>query len=342
MPRPIFVGLGSGIGRGQTPDFPRFYYFGPLGDTFPLEAATAQRSQLVSSTALFRGAEPCQSQSERCRARALAHVVAHGRQLLLQHQLAHSATSQSCNTQHAQHAVPITAVRSSRSDLSAGLTENFGISVSANLLELALTHRSFAYESGGIPTNERLEFLGDSVLGLIITQELYRQFPDLDESRLSPLRSGVVNTKALAVIARQLNLGQYLRIGKGEESSGGRDKNSILADTLEAIVGAIYIEHGLAVANEKVLEWFGPLIESANAQGSGIDGKTALQELAAARGLTVPEYEIEESGPDHDKSFTAVVLLSGERFAPGAGKSKREAEQVAAKLALEVLNARTS
>jgi ribonuclease-3 len=290
--------------------------------------------------------KPCQSQSERCRARALAHVVAHGRQLLLQHQLAHNATNQSCNTQHAQHAVHTTAVRSSRSDISAGLTESLakklGISVSANLLELALTHRSFAYESGGLPTNERLEFLGDSVLGLIITQELYRQFPDLDESRLSPLRSGVVNTKALSVIARQLNLGDFLRIGKGEESSGGRDKNSILADTLEAIVGAIYIQHGLATADKKVLEWFGPLIESANAQGAGIDGKTALQELAAARGLTVPEYEIQESGPDHDKSFTAVVLLSGERFAPGDGKSKREAEQVAAKLALEVLNARTS
>ncbi len=210
------------------------------------------------------------------------------------------------------------------------------------MLELALTHRSFAYESGGIPTNERLEFLGDSVLGLIITQELYQKFPDLDESRLSPLRSGVVNTKALAIIARELSLGTYVRIGKGEESSGGRDKNSILADSLEALVGAIYLEHGLIVATQKVLEWFSPLIESANAQGAGIDAKTALQELAAARGLSVPEYEIAEFGPDHDKSFTAVVLLSHERFAAGSGKSKREAEQVAAKLALEVLYARTS
>ncbi len=257
-----------------------------------------------------------------------------------------SASNQSCNTRHAQPAVPIIAVRSSRSDLSAGLTEslpkNLGISVSAELLELALTHRSFAYESGGLPTNERLEFLGDSVLGLIITQELYSKFPDLDESRLSPLRSGVVNTKALAVIARQLSLGDYVRIGKGEESSGGRDKNSILADSLEAIVGAIYLEHGLDVATAKVLQWFGPLIESANAQGAGIDGKTALQELAAARNLGVPEYEIEEFGPDHDKSFTAIVVLSAEKFAPGSGKSKREAEQVAAKLALEVLHARTS
>ena len=184
--------------------------------------------------------------------------------------------------------------------------------------------------------------MGDSVLGLVITEELYSQFPDLDESRLSPLRSGVVNTKALAVIARELSLGSYVRIGKGEESSGGRDKNSILADSLEALVGAIYLEHGFEIVSGKVLEWFRPLIESANAQGAGIDGKTALQELAAMRGLGAPEYEIEESGPDHDKRFSAVALLNGERFDPGTGKSKREAEQVAAKLALEVLHARTS
>jgi len=266
----------------------------------------------------------------------------HGRQLLLQLRSADSASNQNYNTPHVLPAALITAVRSSRSDLSTSLTERLGISVSGQLLELALTHRSFAYESGGLPTNERLEFLGDSVLGLIITNELYRKFPELDESRLSPLRSGVVNTKALAVIARQLSLGEYVRIGKGEESSGGRDKNSILADSLEALVGAIYLEHGFAVASGKVLEWFGPLIDSANALGAGIDGKTALQELAAARGLTAPEYEIEEFGPDHDKSFIAVVLLSGERFSAGGGKSKREAEQVAAKLALEVLNARTS
>jgi len=184
--------------------------------------------------------------------------------------------------------------------------------------------------------------LGDSVLGLIVTHELYQKFPELTESRLSPLRSGVVNTKALATIARQLHLGDYVRIGRGEESSGGRDKNSILADSFEALVGAIFLEHGLTVTTQKVLEWFGPLIESANAQGAGIDAKTALQELAASIGLTAPEYEIEESGPDHDKSFTAVAVLSGERFDVGAGKSKREAEQVAAKLALEILNARTS
>jgi ribonuclease-3 len=210
------------------------------------------------------------------------------------------------------------------------------------LLELALTHRSFAYESGGIPTNERLEFLGDSVLGLVVTQELYVTFPNLDESKLSPLRSGVVNTKALAQIARDLELGEHLRIGKGEESSGGRDKNSILADSLEALVGAIYLDHGFDKTSQIILNWFRPVIASANELGVGLDGKTALQELAAAKGLASPEYEITESGPDHDKSFTAVAVLGTEKFEVGNGKSKREAEQAAARLAYEALNARTS
>jgi ribonuclease III len=159
---------------------------------------------------------------------------------------------------------------------------------------------------------------------------------------LSPLRSGVVNTKALAQIARDLNLGQHLRIGKGEESTGGRDKNSILADSLEALVGAIYLNHGFDKTSQIILNWFRPVIDSANELGVGLDGKTALQELAAAKGLATPEYEITESGPDHDKSFTAIAILGSEKFEVGVGKSKREAEQAAARLAYEALNARTS
>lgn len=208
------------------------------------------------------------------------------------------------------------------------------------MLELALTHRSFSYEAGGIPTNERLEFLGDSVLGLVVTDELYKKFPDLDESRLSPLRSGVVNMRALAQIARDLKLGQYLRIGKGEEATNGRDKNSILADSLEALVGAIYLEHGYVRCSEVILNWIGSAIESATAQGAGLDGKTALQELAALINMPSPEYEIVESGPDHDKSFVATVILNGERFPSGPGKSKREAEQAAARIAHEVISNR--
>ena len=206
------------------------------------------------------------------------------------------------------------------------------------MLELALTHRSYSYEAGGIPTNERMEFLGDSVLGLVVTDELYEKFPDLDESRLSPLRSGVVNMRALAQIAREINLGQYLRIGKGEEATNGRDKNSILADSLEALVGAIYLDHGYAKTAEIVLKLLRPVIDSAQSSGAALDGKTALQELAASLGLTSPEYEIGESGPDHDKSFTAIAILNGQRYPQGVGKSKREAEQAAAKLAHEVIS----
>ena len=209
----------------------------------------------------------------------------------------------------------------------SALLEALGISLKTDLLDLALTHRSYAYESGGIPTNERLEFLGDSVLGLVVTQELYERLPEMDESRLSPLRSGVVNTKALAQIARDLKLGTYLRIGKGEESSGGRDKNSILADALEATVGAIYLEHGFEITAKIILEWFRPVIESAMETGMGIDGKTALQELAAQKGLGAPEYLVTETGPDHDKSFSATALVGGAALASGEGKSKRDAEQ---------------
>jgi ribonuclease-3 len=147
------------------------------------------------------------------------------------------------------------------------------------LLELALTHRSFSYEAGGIPTNERLEFLGDSVLGLVVTDELYKRFPDLDESRLSPLRSGVVNMRALAQIARDLKLGEHLRIGKGEEATNGRDKNSILADSLEALVGAIYLQYDYTKTAEIVLKWMQPALSSVSTLGAALDGKTALQEM---------------------------------------------------------------
>ena len=208
------------------------------------------------------------------------------------------------------------------------------------MLELALTHRSFSYEAGGIPTNERLEFLGDSVLGLIVTEELYKKFPDLDESRLSPLRSGVVNMKALAQIAREIKLGSHLRIGKGEESTNGRDKNSILADSLEALVGAIYLQHGYEKTAEIILNWMKPSLDSVLTLGAALDAKTALQELTASMNLASPEYEISESGPDHDKSFIATALVGSERFPTGQGKSKREAEQSAAKLAHENLSSR--
>ncbi|MSW47017.1 MAG: ribonuclease III [Actinobacteria bacterium] len=220
----------------------------------------------------------------------------------------------------------------------SSLAKALGVEFHPQLLELALTHRSFAYESGLSETNERLEFLGDSVLGLIVTEELYRRYPDLDESRLSPLRSGVVNMRALADIARTLNLGEFIRLGKGEEVTGGRDKNSLLADALEALIGAIYLETGIEKTTAIVRTLINETLESAMARGAGLDGKTALQELAAIRGMGAPEYVVTESGPDHDKSFSAVAMLAGAAIAQGEGKSKREAEQFAARNAFDILS----
>ena len=220
------------------------------------------------------------------------------------------------------------------------LTQHLGVEISPDLLELAFTHRSYAYEAGITHTNERLEFLGDSVLGLVVTEELYRKYPDLDESRLSPLRSGIVNMRALADIARSLNLGSYIRLGKGEEVTNGRDKNSLLADAFEALIGALYLHHGFAQSAIVIQRLIAPALEEALSRGAGIDGKTALQELAASLGKGAPEYKVSESGPDHDKSFTATAVVSGEVLGTGEGKSKREAEQSAARRAYDTLSQR--
>ena len=182
-----------------------------------------------------------------------------------------------------------------------------------------------------------MEFLGDSVLGLIVTEELYKRFPDLDESRLSPLRSGVVNMRALADIARELNLGKYIRLGKGEEVTGGRDKNSLLADALEALIGAIYLHAGFATSATVVQKLIATTLTQAMQRGAGLDGKTALQELTAQLGKGAPEYIVTETGPDHDKSFSVDAMVAGVCISRGTGKSKREAEQVAARSAYELL-----
>ena len=214
-----------------------------------------------------------------------------------------------------------------------------GTAVEPGLLERALTHRSYAYEHGGLPTNERLEFLGDSVLGVIITDALYRTHPDLPEGQLAKLRASVVNTRALAGVARSLDLGKWLRLGKGEEVTGGRDKASILADTMEALIGAVYLDRGLDAATVMVRRLFDPLMEAATAEGAALDWKTSLQELTAAKGLGVPEYVVGESGPDHQKAFTAAAVVQGAVHGEGAGRSKKEAEQQAAEAAWRDLTA---
>ncbi len=205
------------------------------------------------------------------------------------------------------------------------------------LLERALTHRSYAYENGGLPTNERLEFLGDAVLGVIVTETLYRAHPDLSEGRLAKLRAAVVNARALADVGRTLGLGSHVRLGRGEESTGGRDKASILSDTVEAVIGAVYIDGGFVVATDLVHRLFDPVIAAASTMGAGLDWKTSLQELAANASLGVPEYLLEESGPDHQKTFTARVRVGTEIYGKGSGRSKKEAEQQAAETAYEAI-----
>jgi ribonuclease III len=205
--------------------------------------------------------------------------------------------------------------------------------LSPALLERALTHRSFAYENGGLPTNERLEFLGDSVLGLVVTDTLFRKYPDLPEGQLAKLRAAVVNMRALAGVARELKLGSYVRLGRGEEGTGGRDKSSILADTLEAVIGAVYFELGLSEAGTLVHRLFDPVIARSARLGAGLDWKTSLQELTASGFLGVPEYHVEESGPDHQKFFRASVWVGGRSYGSGQGHSKKEAEQQAAEAA---------
>jgi ribonuclease III len=215
----------------------------------------------------------------------------------------------------------------------AELLSALGVPISAETLERALTHRSFAYENGGLPTNERLEFLGDSVLGLVVTDTLFSSYPSLPEGQLAKLRAAVVQMNALAEVARELQLGRYVRLGRGEEGTGGRDKPSILADTLEAVIGATYVDCKLDAARALVHRLFDPLIERSAMLGAGLDWKTSLQELTALRGLGVPEYRVDDSGPDHQKLFRAIVLVSGRELGAGEGRSKKAAEQQAAETA---------
>ncbi len=206
------------------------------------------------------------------------------------------------------------------------------------LLSLALTHRSYAYENGNLPTNERLEFLGDSVLGVIITETLYLTHPDLSEGRLAKLRAAVVNARALADVARTIGVGEHIRLGKGEETTGGRQKSSILSDTVEALIGAVYLSGGFGSAAQLIHLLFDPMLEAAADMGAGLDWKTSLQELSALHELGVPEYVIADEGPDHMKVFTARVRVAERLHGHGVGRSKKEAEQQAAESAYRTLS----
>lgn len=221
----------------------------------------------------------------------------------------------------------------------SGLLASLGARIDPELLDLALMHRSYAYENGGVPTNERLEFLGDAVLGIVVTETLYRRYPDLSEGHLAKMRAAVVNASALADVARALGLGEHVYLGRGEETTGGRDKSSILADTAEALIGAVFLTEGLAGAADVIHRLFDPLIDNAAELGAGLDWKTSLQEVAAASGLGLPEYRVRDVGPDHAKEFSAEALVGGEVMGEGAGRSKKVAEQQAAATAYERIRA---
>ncbi|EID12506.1 ribonuclease III [Mycolicibacterium phlei] len=224
----------------------------------------------------------------------------------------------------------------------AALLAALGVELPEELLTIALTHRSYSYENGGLPTNERLEFLGDAVLGLTITEELYHRHPERSEGDLAKLRASIVNTQALADVGRKLSdvgLGAHLLLGKGEENSGGADKASILADGVESLLGAIYLEHGIEVAREVILRLFAELLDTAPTLGAGLDWKSSLQELTAARGLGAPAYVVTSTGPDHDKEFTATVVVADTEYGKGVGRTKKEAELKAAAAAWNALTA---
>ncbi|MGN6754196.1 MAG: ribonuclease III [Intrasporangium sp.] len=223
--------------------------------------------------------------------------------------------------------------------LVAHLIQVVGQEVDEPLLLRALTHRSYAYENGGLPNNERLEFLGDSVLGLVVTETLYLRHPDLPEGQLAKLRAAVVNMRALAEVARTFDLGQFVMLGKGEEATGGRDKASILADTMEALIGTVFLSAGMAGAGRFVHHHFDGLIADAAQLGAGLDWKTSLQEKAAEAELGSPDYVIDETGPDHEKEFHAQVVFGARVLGEGRGRSKKEAEQKAAKQAWHHLDA---
>ncbi len=220
------------------------------------------------------------------------------------------------------------------SDTRAGLEDALGWRFAEPArLDAALVHRSFCAEHLDATSNERLEFLGDAVLGLAVTVFVYGEYPDLPEGELAKLRASVVNAEVLAEIAAGIGLGPALRLGKGEDASGGRTKPSILADTMEAVIAAVYLDGGWVAAEALVLRLLGDRIRAGAAGPGGHDFKTRLQELAARRYEQLPRYQVRAEGPDHSKRFFATVRIESEVLGHGEGRSKKQAEQAAARMA---------
>lgn len=209
--------------------------------------------------------------------------------------------------------------------------------VDERLLERALVHRSYAFENGGLIPNERLEFLGDAVLGLVVTDEIFHLQGEAAEGRLAKIRAAAVKTASLAAVARRLRLGDHVLLGKGEAASGGASKESILADTLEAVIGAYYLDRGFQATYELVQELFAERLVTLVESRAALDYKTSLQELSAARHGSLPVYEVSDVGPDHAKTFSAVVRVDDDEVGRGEGRSKKQAEQRAAREAYRLL-----
>jgi ribonuclease III len=222
-------------------------------------------------------------------------------------------------------------MRGGMETLEAGLGHTFD---DGAILAEALTHSSFASEHSAVGHNERFEFLGDAVLQLAITEFLFAAYPDLPEGQMAKIRAASVSGAELAAVARRLDLGPHLRLGRGEEASGGREKDSILADAMEAVIAAIHLDAGYPVARRVVLDLWEERVRSRAAEPGRLDYKTRLQELLAADQRR-PEYEVTGTGPDHDRVFTALVYVDGEEWGRGAGRSKKQAEQEAARSALQ-------
>jgi ribonuclease III len=205
------------------------------------------------------------------------------------------------------------------------------------LVDQAMAHRSWCAEQGERTSNERLEFLGDAVLGLVVAEYAYRRHPELSDGLMSKVRASVVNTKVLAEVGRELGIAEFLRLGRGEDQSGGREKDSILADATEAVIGAVYLDGGLTEAERLVLRLLEDRIAVAVGEPGESDHKSRLQEQSVRLGRGVPRYEVEGFGPDHARRYLATVYVAGQRLGTGEGRSKKDAEQVAAQAACRVL-----
>ena len=220
---------------------------------------------------------------------------------------------------------------------TAPLLASLDVELDESFLRLALTHRSFANEHGHLPNNERLELLGDAVLGLSIAARLYEKYPTRPESDISKMRASIVSRFGLADIAREMGLGAFILLGKGEANSNGRDKDSILADTTEALFGAIYLQHGFETARRVILALFAEKVDAAVSTRNHMDWKTSLQELCAERKLPTPEYSATSTGPEHNQVFTAQVHVDGQLLGEGVGPNKKQAEQQAAEKATLII-----